>query len=96
MNLTMIFSDQIHGGNMKRFNRHSIRVIRTTKNMTLEAFADSISTADSKVSRQNVWQWENREQVPSVPSLLKIVNAHKVPFEIFFDQDEYRDQIQES
>jgi len=81
---------------MKKFNRHSIKVIRTTKNMTLEAFAESISTEGAKVSRQNIWQWEAGEQVPSVPSLLKIVNAHKVPFEIFFEQDEYHDHIQEA
>lgn len=70
---------------MKRFNPNSIKIIRTTKNMTLEAFAETLSTADSKVSRQNIWQWESGEQVPSVPSLLKIVNAHKIPFEIFFE-----------
>ena len=81
---------------MKRFNPNSIRIIRTTKEMTLEKFAETISTADSKVSRQNVWQWENGEQVPSVPSLLKIVNSHKVPFEIFFDSDEFYSKSQEA
>lgn len=80
----------------RRFNPNSIRIIRTTKNMTLEAFAETLSTADSKVSRQNVWQWENGEQVPSVPSLLKIVNAHNVPFDIFFEQDEFHSKTQEA
>jgi DNA-binding transcriptional regulator YiaG len=69
---------------MKRFNPNSIRVIRTTKNMTLEKFAQSIG---DNVSKQLVSQWEKGEQVPSVPSLLRIVNAHNVPFEIFFEQE---------
>ena len=77
---------------MKRFNPNSIRVIRTTKNMTLEQFAQSIG---DNVSRQLVSQWENGSQVPSVPSLLKIVNAHKVPFEIFFELDEYQSNHKE-
>ncbi|MFA5261327.1 MAG: helix-turn-helix transcriptional regulator [Candidatus Omnitrophota bacterium] len=81
---------------MKKFNRNSIKIIRTTKNMTLEAFAETLSNGDNKVSRQNVWQWENGEQVPSVPSLLKIVNAHNVPFDIFFERDDYHEDIQEA
>lgn len=80
----------------RRFNPNSIRIIRTTKNMTLEQFADTLSNGGSKVSRQNIWQWENGEQVPSVPSLLKIVNAHSVPFEIFFEQDDYHCKTQEA
>lgn len=71
---------------MKRFNPNSIKIIRTTKGMTLDAFAKSIG---DNVSRQLVYQWESGAQVPSVPSLLQIVNAHKVPFDIFFDQDNY-------
>ena len=78
---------------MKRFNPNSIRIIRTTKNMTLDEFAKSIG---DDVSRQIVWQWENGAQVPSVPSLLRIVNAHKVPFEIFFEQDGYYGKTQEA
>jgi transcriptional regulator with XRE-family HTH domain len=69
---------------MKRFNPVSIKIIRTTKGMTLEQFAESLGEG---VSRQIVWQWENAAQVPSVQSLLRIVNAHNVPFEIFFEQD---------
>ena len=71
----------------RRFNPNSIKIIRTTKNLTLEQFADTLSAGDCRVSRQNIWQWENGEQVPSVPSLLKIVNAHNVPFEIFFEHE---------
>ncbi len=68
--------------NMQRFNPNSIKIIRTTKNLTLEAFAETLGDG---VSRQLVWQWENGAQVPSVPSLLRIVNAHHVPFDIFFE-----------
>ena len=74
---------------MKRFNPNSIKILRMAKNMTQQEFADSITTKDSKVSRQNIWQWENKEQVPETSSLLKIVNAHNVPFEIFFEEDGY-------
>jgi transcriptional regulator with XRE-family HTH domain len=75
---------------MKKFNPYSIKIIRTTKGMTLEQFAESLGGG---VSRQNVWQWENAAQVPSVPSLLRIVNAHNVPFEIFFEQEEFNSKI---
>lgn len=78
---------------MQRFNPNSIKIIRATKGMTLEAFAESIG---DNVSRQIVWQWENGSQVPSVASLLRIVNAHKVQFEIFFEQDDFHGKTQES
>jgi transcriptional regulator with XRE-family HTH domain len=68
---------------MKRFNKNSIKVIRTTKNMTLEAFAESLGNG---VSRQIVSQWENGDQEPRIESLLKIVNAHSVPIDIFFEE----------
>lgn len=78
---------------MKKFNPNSIRIIRKTKGMTLEAFA--ISLGDG-VSRQVIHQWEHGDQVPSVPSLLRIVNAHNVPFEIFFEYDDFQnDQVEE-
>lgn len=77
--------------NLQRFNPNSIRIIRATKNMTLEAFAKTLGDG---VSRQLVWQWENGVQVPSVPSLLRIVNAHQVPFDIFFEHDEFNGKIQ--
>lgn len=80
---------------MKRFNPNSIKIIRMTKDMTQQQFADSISTDGSKVSRQNIWQWENKEQVPETASLLKIVNAHNVPFEIFFEEAGYSSNQQE-
>lgn len=78
--------------NKQKFNPNSIRIIRTTKNMTLEAFAETLGEG---VSRQIVWQWENGVQVPSVPSLLRIVNAHNVPFDIFFENVVNRSKIQE-
>jgi DNA-binding transcriptional regulator YiaG len=78
---------------MKRFNPNSIKIIRSTKGMTLEQFAESIGDT---VSKQIVHQWENGAQVPSVPSLLRIVNAHNVPFEIFFEQDVNHSNQQEA
>lgn len=69
---------------MQRFSRNSIKVLRASKGMSLKDFAESVG---GNVTRQLVSQWENGTQVPSVLSLLKIVNAHKVPFDIFFESD---------
>ena len=66
---------------MKKFNPDSIRVLRLTKNMTLEEFAQSLGDT---VSKQLVSQWELARHIPSVGSLLRICDVHKVPLEIFF------------
>lgn len=77
---------------MQRFNPNSIKIIRSTKGLTQEVFAASLGDGATK---QLVSQWENGLQVPSVPSLLKIVNAHGIPFEIFFEPDDFHGKRQE-
>jgi transcriptional regulator with XRE-family HTH domain len=61
--------------------------------MTLEAFGKSLKP---EVSRQLVAQWESASQVPDTDSLLRIVNAHNVPFEIFFVESDYNNGNQDA
>jgi len=67
----------------KKFNQNSIRVLRQALNLTQAEFALRIG---KNYTKQLVSQWENGEQVPSVRSLLSVVNSLNVPFEIFFEQ----------
>jgi len=71
---------------MKTFNPSSIRILRQAHGLTLEAFAEKIG-APSK--RQVIQQWESGAHVPSVTSLLLIVNAFNVPLDIFFEEAHY-------
>jgi DNA-binding transcriptional regulator YiaG len=73
---------------MKKFDPNAIRVLGMSKGMSLEAFGKSLQPP---ASRQLVSQWETATQVPDTDSLLRIVNAHNVPFEIFFVESEYHD-----
>ena len=66
-----------------KFNPNSIRILRQALNLTQEEFAARLGKSYSK---QVVSQWENSMQVPSVPSLLAVVNTFSVPFDIFFEQ----------
>lgn len=67
----------------KIFNPNSIRILRQALNLTQEEFAAKLGKSYSK---QVISQWENSMQVPSVPSLLAVVNTFSVPFDIFFEQ----------
>jgi len=68
---------------MIKFDPGSIRRIRLARSLTLEQFALSLCGMVT-VSKQLVQQWEGGAQVPTVSSLLKIVNAHNIPFDAFF------------
>ena len=66
---------------MKIYNPSAIRILRQAHNLSPDAFAAKIG---SKSKRMIVAQWEGGQRMPSVPSLLSIVNAFQVPLEIFF------------
>lgn len=68
---------------MIKFDPGSIRRIRLARSLTLKQFALSLCGTVT-VSKQLVQQWEGGAQVPTVSSLLKIVNAHNIPFNAFF------------
>ena len=75
---------QMKGDTMEtKFNPNSIRILRQALSLTQEEFASKLGKSFSK---QMVSQWENSFQIPSVLTLLAIVNTFEVPFDIFFDQ----------
>jgi len=67
----------------RKFNPNSIRILRQALSLTQEEFASKLGKSFSK---QIVSQWENAVQIPSVSSLLAIVNTFNVPLDIFFEE----------
>ncbi|MCC6345663.1 MAG: helix-turn-helix transcriptional regulator [Nitrospirales bacterium] len=68
---------------MKIFTPLSIKDLRRRHGLTLEAFASRLGPT---CKRQHVHKWESGLSVPSVRSLLQIVNAFGVSFDIFFTE----------
>lgn len=69
---------------MKTFNKDSIRILRLSVGLTQEDFAEKIGPT---IQKQHISNWENGVNVPDTKSLLMIVNAFNVPFEIFFVEE---------
>jgi transcriptional regulator with XRE-family HTH domain len=65
---------------MVTFNKEAIRILRLSRGLSMEAFA---AQCGGGLKRQHVFQWESGETMPSLKSLLRIVNAFGVPIEIF-------------
>lgn len=68
---------------MKTFNPDSIKIIRLTNGLTQEVFAEKLGDT---IQKQHISNWENSVNIPDTKSLLLIVNAFNVPFEIFFTE----------
>jgi transcriptional regulator with XRE-family HTH domain len=66
---------------MITFNRNSIRVLRMSKGLSLEKFAEE---AGGGLTKQHVSNWETGKSMPSLRSLLRIINKFSVPMDIFF------------
>jgi DNA-binding transcriptional regulator YiaG len=70
---------------MKKFNPNSIKMLRQIYNLKQSEFARRLKT----VNRQDVHNWESGRSIPSIKSLLNIVNTFNTSIEIFFENDIY-------
>lgn len=70
---------------MLNFNRNAIRVLRMSKGMSQEDFAQR---AGGGLTKAHVHNWEAGKAMPSLGSLLRIVNQFAVPLDIFFVDDQ--------
>jgi len=66
---------------MIAFNPNAIKVLRTSKNLSMDEFAEK---AGGGLTRQHIHNWESGKTMPSLKSLLRVVNEFSVPLEIFF------------
>jgi transcriptional regulator with XRE-family HTH domain len=63
-------------------------MLRQIYNLTQSEFARRLKT----VNRQDVHNWESGRSIPSIKSLLNIVNTFNTSIEIFFENDIYFNQ----
>ena len=66
------------------FQRNKIRRIRQQHRLTQHEMGKRIGLA-----RQHICAYEKGISVPSVPTLVKLMNAFELPPEVFFVQDNY-------
>ncbi|AVK49396.1 DNA-binding protein [Clostridium sp. MF28] len=67
----------------REFNGERLKTARLYRNKTIKELAD-----DTEITKQSISQFENNKSVPSLETLLKIINALNFPREYFYQEDD--------
>lgn len=67
----------------REFNGERLKTARLYRNKTIKELAD-----DTEITKQSISQFENNKSVPSLETLLKIINALNFPREYFYQDDD--------
>jgi transcriptional regulator with XRE-family HTH domain len=67
---------------MKKFDIKKIREIRKMKGLSQQEFAKVIG-----VTKQLISLWEKGENLPSMKSIIKLINTYDIDFNYFFDEE---------